>query len=260
MNAQSIAQILDAYLPEPNLSLMKGILFGININSSGYFYEQLKAVGLLHLVVASGTNITVLIAIIGLFCIRFGKKISILISIFFVIFYIYLIGPQAPNVRAAVMGILTLVGFIYGRENITILSLIISLVFIGLFFPKWLTSMSLQLSYSAVLGMLLFGQTTRTSNWLIQEFVTTLSAQVFTAPIIFIYFQQISLISPLANILVGFLIPPLMIFGFIAIIFAHVNYYLGYFFALICYGLTEYMILVIENLSKLPGIYFNLHG
>jgi competence protein ComEC len=260
MNAQSVAQILNLYFPEPNLSLMKGILFGISIDSSGYFYEQLKKVGLLHLVVASGTNISILIAIVGSFSGHIGKRLSILISIIIIIFYIYLIGPQAPNIRAAFMGILTLVGFMFGRENLAIIGLFLSIIFIGLVYPKWLTSMSLYLSYGATIGMLLFGNIKNSRSWMNKEFVTALSAQIFTTPIIFIYFGQISLISPVANILVSFLIPPLMVMGFITVILGSFNYYLGYLFAMICYGITEYMLIVIRALSNLPGIYFNLHG
>jgi len=260
MNAQSVAQILNSYFPEPNLSLMKGILFGISIDSSGYFYEQLKKVGLLHLVVASGTNISILIAMIGAFSAQISKRLSILISIFIIIFYIYLIGPQAPNIRAAFMGILTLVGFMYGRENLTIIGLLLSLVFIGLIYPKWLTSMSLYLSYGATIGMLLFGNIKNSRNWMSKEFTTALSAQVFTAPIIFIYFGQISLISPIANILVSFLVPPLMIFGFIVVMLGSINFQLGYPFAVVCYGMTEYMLIIIEFLSRLPSTYFNLYG
>lgn len=260
MNAQDVAQILNGYFPEPNLSLMKGILFGISIDSSGYFYEQIKKVGLLHLVVASGTNISVVIAIIGTFLARFGKRFSVLISILFIIFYIYLISPQAPSIRAAFMGILTLVGFIYGRENLAMMGLFLSLIFIGLFYPRWLTSMSLYLSYGATIGMLMFGRNSNGSSWLKREIVTTLSAQIFTTPIIFVYFSQISLISPIGNLLVSFLIPPLMVFGFITVILGSINYNLGYVFATICYGITAYIVSVINFLANLPGIYFDIHG
>ena len=73
--------IIDSYLPEPDASLLNGIIFGVDIKSSGVFLEQLKRVGLLHLVVLSGMNITIFGAIISSLFDRFGKKISSLITI-----------------------------------------------------------------------------------------------------------------------------------------------------------------------------------
>lgn len=86
-------------------------------------------------------------------------------------------------------------------------------------------------------------------------FRLTIAAQIFTAPIIFLYFKQISLISPLSNLLVAETIPPLMIFGFLTAILGKINYFLGLIPAYICYGILSYMVWVIETLAKLPFIF-----
>ena len=248
--------IINSYLPEPHASLLNGIIFGVNLKTSKLFYEQLKIVGLLHLVVLSGINITMLAAIIANITGFLGKRTSILLTILTIIMFVFFVGPQAPIVRAGITGMLTLVAVLYGRKNIGLYSLFISLIFISIFFPKWLASVSLYLSYGATLGIMLFGQGF-SKNQIIKDLRISLAAQIFTVPIIFIYFKQISFISPLSNLIVAPAIPPLMIFGFLTAILGKINYYFGLPFSYICFGLLSYIITVIEKLSSLPYIFIN---
>ncbi len=254
-NPSVFTSVINSYLPEPHASLLNGILFGINLKAGKIFYEQLKIVGLLHLVVLSGINITILASIVGSLTEFLGKRLSILITILIIILFILFIRPEAPIIRAGFMGILTLVGIVYGRKTIALYSLFLSMIFIAVFWPKWLTTVSLQLSYGATVGIILWGQT-YSKNGLWRELKVSLAAQAFTVPIIFIYFKQISLIAPLSNLLVAGLIPPLMIFGFLTAVLGKIHYIFGLIPSYICYGLLTYVIFVIEKLSQLPFVYF----
>lgn len=245
------SQVINSYLPEPHASLLNGIIFGINLEASKDLYQQLKVVGLLHLVVLSGMNITILATIIASLTGFFSKFISSLITILVTILFIIFVGPQAPIVRAGIMSILTSVAIIFGRKNITLYSLLLSIFFIAVFYKNWLSTISLYLSYGATLGIILFGQT-RSKNPILSELKISLAAQIFTVPIIFICFRQISLISPLSNIMVTGIIPPLMIFGFLVAILGKINYFLGLIPSYVCYGLLSYMIWIIKTLSGLP--------
>lgn len=247
--------VINSYLPEPHASLLNGILFGVNLKAGKLFYEQLKIVGLLHIVVLSGMNITILASIVGIATQFLSKQISSLITILTIILFILFVKPEAPIIRAGFMGILTLVAILYGRKNIALYSMFLSLVFIAVFWPKWLNTVSLQLSYGATLGIILFGQTaSKQELW--RELKISLAAQVFTAPIIFIYFKQISFIAPISNLLVAPLISPLMIFGFLTAVLGKIHYMLGLIPSYVCYGLLTYMVWVIETLAKLPFVYF----
>ena len=222
--------VINNYLPEPHSSLLNGILFGIDLKASHEFYQQLKVVGLLHLVVLSGMNITLLAGFTTVFTGFFSKRISLLITILIIILFILFVGPKAPIVRAGIMGI-------------------------AIFFPKWLTSLSLLLSYGATLGIILFGYTS-SKNQLWKELKVSFAAQIFTAPLIFIYFRQISLISPVSNLLVAPTITPLMIFGFLTAILGKINYFLGLAPAYICYGILTYLVWIVDKLSQLPFAFF----
>ena len=251
---QIFTSVLNNYLPEPQSSLLNGILFGVDLKTSKELYQELKVVGLLHLVVLSGINITLLASFVAAFTGFFSKRMSLLITILTIIFFILFVGPKAPIIRAGVMGILTYVAIIKKRKNFVFYSLFLSIIFIAIFFPKWLTSVSLFLSYGATLGIILFGYSS-SRNQISKELRVSLAAQIFTVPIIFIYFKQISLISPVSNLLVAPLIAPLMVFGFATAILGKVNYILGLIPAHICYGILTYLVWVVDTLSKLPFVF-----
>lgn len=256
INPSFFTSVIDSYLPEPHASLLNGIIFGVNLKTTKEFYQQLKVVGLLHLVVLSGINITLLSSLVSSFTKFLSKLASTLITILVIILFVIFVGPKAPIVRAAFIGFLTHVAIITGRKNYTLYALFLSLIFILIFWPSWLKTVSLQLSYGATFGIILFGQG-KSNNYIIKNFRLTLAAQIFTTPIIFFYFKQISLISPLSNLLVAETIPPLMVFGFITAIFGKINYFFGYIPSLICYGILNYIIWIIELLAKIPFGYFN---
>lgn len=267
-NKLIFANVINSYLPEPHASLLNGILFGVSIKTTPLFYQKLKMVGLLHIVVLSGINITILSSVISQITIFLGKQISILITILTIIIFIIFVGAEAPILRAGFMGIFTLVAILLGRKSSSLWLLFLSLLpvsILHLFYPKKITFLSTLLSYGATLGIILFSsyKKTQPKNFydkikiaINQELRPSLAAQLFTAPIIFIYFKQISLIAPLSNLLTAPFIPPLMVFGFLTAIFGKIHYLLGLPFSFICFSILEYLIFVINFLSQIPYVFF----
>lgn len=261
MSPSFFTSVLNSYLPEPHASLLNGIIFGIPLKSTKLFYIQLQRAGLLHIVVLSGMNITILGGCVASFLHELGKKITIVITICFIILFTVFVGPEPPIVRAAIMGTLSLLATLYGKKNTALISMLVSAIVIACFKPDWISSLSFQLSYGATLGLILFGRARGNKpQSTIRQFLafvkddlrTSLSAQVFTAPLIFFSFKQVSLVCPLANLLVSPCIAPLMIFGFIASFFGKIHWALGAPSAYICYGLLSYLVFVVDMLSRLP--------
>ncbi len=252
MNPSIFTSVINSYLPEPHASLLNGIIFGIPLKATPIFNQKLKMVGLLHLVVLSGMNITMLAAIIGSFTKSLPKKLSLFISIVCIVLFVLFVGIQAAVLRAAIMGILSLSAIIYGRKSTALYSLFISFIFFLVFWPESITTISFQLSFGATLGIILFGNTKAKSSLFWRELKPSLAAQLFTTPIIFGYFKQISFIAPLSNLLTAFLIAPIMFFGFLAVILGKIHFFLGIIPATICYVLVSYLVFVINFMSKIP--------
>lgn len=263
----SLTSIIDSYFHEPHASLINGILLGRKLNVTNAFYTQLKTVGLIHIVVLSGMNITILSAIVMNTIVKYiGKTIASIITVVTIICFVIFVGTEAPIVRASIMGILSIVGLAYGRKTIPIYILILSAIIMIIINKDWISSISFQLSFAATFGIILFGSSEKPENkllaqpksfekiksYIFDELRISLSAQIFTVPIIFLYFRQISLVSPLTNILVAWLIAPIMLLGIIMLLISSIWRDAGFVFSLIIYPLLEFIVVVTEVFSKMP--------
>lgn len=256
-------EVINQFLPEPQAGLLAGILFGVRSSFSKEFYQALITTGTVHIVALSGQNISILINILGVVFMYFGRKISLVLTILSVIGFVLFVGIAPPIVRAALMGSLALTATLFGRKQLGLLSLFITVGIMLILFPGWAFEISFQLSFMATLGILLFAKKKINPNkaeGLVKTIKTevgdslrlTLSAQAFTLPIILIYFKQISLIAPVANVLIFWAITPIMVLGFI---FALVGFLLpgvaGIFAALVYVPLT-FVVIAVEMTSKIP--------
>lgn len=80
----------------------------------------------------------------------------------------------------------------------------------------------------------------------------TLAAQVFTIPLILWYFHRVSLISPLANILIGWLIAPLTILGWFVAVGGWVWLPLGQLVAWFCWVPLQLLLSIVQTLALVP--------
>ncbi|PIS17524.1 MAG: hypothetical protein COT59_00255 [Candidatus Nealsonbacteria bacterium CG09_land_8_20_14_0_10_42_14] len=80
----------------------------------------------------------------------------------------------------------------------------------------------------------------------------TLSAQVFTLPILIYNFGYVSLIAPLVNILIIPLLPFIMILGFLAGIAGMIFQPLGWIMSWPVWALLTYLTKVVDWFSQIP--------
>ena len=107
MNVLFYAGIISQYFHEPYGSLVNGIIFGIPFTANKIFQTELKNVGLIHIVVLSGMNLSIVCAFVSTVTARFSKLVSIMITILIVVLYTVFVGFQAPIVRSLITNILT---------------------------------------------------------------------------------------------------------------------------------------------------------
>ncbi len=259
ISLDQVVSLVNSYLPEPHASLLNGILFGIPLYTQTTFVQKLRIVGLMHVVVLSGTNITILGYLAGAISQFLGKKLSVCFSIGCIVLFVYFVGPQPPLVRAACMGILSYIAILTGRQYTALWALLLSCLCIAVFFPQWLKTLSFQLSVSATLGIILFGRKQSNNkpqsvlfSTLQENIRVSCAAQLFTTPILFFAFRKISLISLLANLLVSWTITPIMILGICMSVLGSVHFSFGIPPAYLSFGLLTYFIWIVELLSQIP--------
>lgn len=212
-------------LPQPENSLVAGIALGSRENLTEEFRNSLVSSGTLHVVVASGTNITLLAKFfITILVVFFRRQIALPIAFILIWLYVFIIGPEAPIVRAALMGSLTFLAQESGRIYLAWWGLILSALVMLLINPLWIQDIGFLLSFAATTSILAFEKPIRNlisgklryfPAWFRDNFSTSLAAQAGVLPIIWFSFGQVSVWSPITNGLVLWTIPPIIILGFL---------------------------------------------
>lgn len=220
---------LQRVLPEPQASLAIGILLGVKRGMPREFYEQLVGTGTLHVVAASGYNVSVVsgvvLATLGLIL---PRGIALGLSLIGVGLYVMLAGAGTAIVRAGIMGSLGLVGIMLGKMREAKWFLWLTVWTMLMAKPELLFDIGFQLSVSATMGLLYLGSTLnmfarQISNSGVREVVTnylvpTVAATVATAPVIWGHFGRLSLIGVLVNMLVLPVIPVIMLLSALTVV------------------------------------------
>lgn len=218
---ERVLESFGKFLPEPHASLLKGIVLGIKSSLDLRFLEALINTGTLHIVVASGTNVSLLGgSALGIFGVVLGRRRAIPLVFLLIWSYVVLVGWQPPIVRAGIMGSVTFLAQGLGRVFDAWRALLGSAALMLLLQPNWIFDVGFQLSFTATAGMLLLtasicSKLLRVPNLLREDLSVTLAAQVAVAPILFFSFGQFSLISPFVNAFILWTVPIIMFGGMI---------------------------------------------
>lgn len=251
-----LTHVVNQLLPEPHAGLMVGLLFGTKASLSHDFYDALVITGTLHIIALSGMNVSIIMDMIAnSLQWRVGKRGASLISVAVIVWFVWFVGPSSTIVRAAIMGTISLLAVIFGRQYWALLSWILAVGIMLLLNFHWIGEVSFQLSALATLGIILFGGKKNERGFLAlikDNLHLTLAAQAFTIPLILFHFHRISFISPLANLAIGWAVAPLTILGWATAVAGWVLLPLGQVFAWVAWVLLEYMIRVIYLVSTIP--------
>jgi len=248
-------------LPEPQASLLSAILLGSKRGIPSELYEQFSLSGTSHLIAISGLHITILSLVLmnlGFYFHLSRKQVFYGLSVILFL-YLIIIGFPASAVRAVIMGWLIILAQVCGRQNRSSNALLFAASIMILINPRILRDdIGFQLSFSAVLGLLyllpLFENLfDRIPNFLglRENLKVSFVAQIATAPLIIIYFERISLVGPIVNLLVLPILPYLMILGIFALGLSLIFFEISSFLFFPVYlGLT-YLIKITELFSQL---------
>lgn len=210
-----IAEAVDRIFSEDVAAFMKSLMLG---DKSGLYDNaemnvSMSRAGLMHVVAVSGMHISFLVGLIQLL---FGKTSrSSIFCIIMVWLFVLVTGAGPAAVRAGFMQSMVLAAPILHRENDPITSLSSALGVILLFNPYAAASVSLQLSFAAMAGiMLLSGKINFALSKLPKDTVfsgllkysaavlsSTIGVMAFTVPLAAVHFGCVAILSPVANIL-----------------------------------------------------------
>jgi len=258
------ADLIGRVLPEPHASLASGILLGSQSNASEALQETLTITGLTHIVALSGFNVTIItIMLTWALSGKLGKKRSFWVGLSIVTLFILATGCSSSVVRAGIFSMLILFGTTYGRRADQLNILILAAIAMLLFNPYLMFhDLGFQLSFAAFTGLIylapalsdLYLKLFKRSDCpgFVLMVCETLAAQLSVIPIILYNFKTISLISPIANILVVWSIAWIMALTFVLLVFGFIWFPLAKAVAILLWPLLEYVLLVIHYLARIP--------
>jgi len=268
---QHALDLVYSLYPDPEASLMAGILLGVQSGIPQDVQEAFRLTGTSHIIVISGFNITIIAALFTLlFCRLLGKRRGAVVAAVGIILYTLLVGANAAVVRAAILGILTLLGLQLGRRQVGLNSLVFVAAVMAIITPTVLWDVSFQLSFAATLGIMLYAEpftrgftnfaarfihrdnANRLAGPVGEYFLLTLAAQLTTLPLMMYYFKRISLTALIANPLILPAQPPLMILGGLSVLTGMLLKPIGQLLAWAAWPFTAYTIRIVEWLAAVP--------
>ena len=217
---------LNSLVPEPEAALGAGILLGVRAAIAPEISDAFAVAGLTHVVAISGWNIAIVTALVAA-AVRpleagpGGRWTTALIAAAVVGAYVLLTGASPSVVRAALMAAAMLIARLGGSRAHAASALGVAALAMLLVAPAVLWDVGFQLSLLATGGLIWFGASIERRlpgwpGWIREPVALTLAAQLTTLPVILVNFERLSLVAPLANVLVVPFVPVAMLFGAIA--------------------------------------------
>jgi ComEC/Rec2-related protein len=236
-------------MPKREASLGKSYLLGMKTGLDKDISENLKLVGLTHVVVASGAHLSILVEVARKIFGRVSRFSGLLFSILFILFFMTMVGFSPSILRAGVMAILTLASWYVGRKIAPWRLILITMAFTLMLNPMFLTELGFLLSFASYIGIMMLGPTIskffygeKKPGFVASVIITTVAATLMTLPITLYYFGQVSIISILANLLILPTLPLAMGLTFAAGVFQ---------FGFLAEKLLDFHILIVEWLASM---------
>lgn len=269
-------------LPDRASAMLCGMLLG----DTGYMdqktVEDFRSTGIAHLLAVSGFHLTLLTFALAELLRRFGvsTKTSDGIKICFILLFMAVTGFAPSVMRAGIMHILVLFSGLILRDNDSLTFLSLSVMIMCFVNPWAAADIGLQLSVCATLGLLMGAARVNQSllqlaekilnrkntqsekrkigkagKRIIRMAANTLTASLAIFPLTSVYFERLSLISPLTNVLCSYAASVFIVIGIIAsaiYCIPFVGWLLSFPFRLVTSVICIYLQTVTGSLSGLP--------
>jgi competence protein ComEC len=219
-------------LPEPQASVAAGMLLGLKAAVPDPTYDAFARTGLVHLLVVSGWHLSL---VAGLFTglaarLRLNRGAAFWVALAGIWLYALFVGATPTVLRAALMASLVVLASSTERQTEPWTLLLAACFALTLWEPQMLWDLGFQLSALATASLFAFstplrrwlerlpllrwpgGRTVRTT------LAATLAVQVLVLPLILYHFGSLSLVAPLANVLLVPLVPIAMLLGALALV------------------------------------------
>lgn len=261
-----LLELTSEIFPDESSGFMQSLLLGDKtaLYEDKELYSDLSRAGFMHVAAVSGMHIAFLVALIQLF---FGCSAASSVLCILLVWAFALISGSSPSaIRAAFMQSVLLFAPIVRRENDPITSLSAILALVLLFNPYAAASVSLQLSFGALAGILCFNapvskvlmslipgkRARRLLRYPAGILSVSLSVLPFTLVLSAVHFGEVAVLSPISNMLALWAVSAAFSLGFICCVVGAVCLPLAIFLGKIVTLFASFIFLVASWLASAP--------
>ena len=246
--------------PQPNESLLEGILLGERQGLPDELNQAFITSGLVHVVVLSGYNISV-VSNAMLYATSFLPRVmSYTLGGTLMLLFALMVGAGATTVRALLMGLISILALYVRRPTAALRSLVAAAAVMVLWNPLIvLYDTSFILSVLATFGLITISPTVERKLLFLPERLglrtiaaSTIAVQLYVLPALLYMSGVLSFLALPANLLVLPIVPAAMLMGFLAGAIGFVHPLLASPFALACDALLTYMIAIANVVQHSP--------
>lgn len=240
-------------------AILTGDKSGLSVEDAAALSEA----GLYHILAVSGMHCGFLLTLVTCLTGRHRRRLKALCALPLLAFYAVLTGGSPSVLRACVMLAFLLAAPLCRRDSDAPTALTAALFLILLANPFAAASISLQLSFAAMAGilwltprlyrLLIHGKKgNRATRFLAACFSASMGALVFTAPLSGWYFGTLTLISPLSSLLCLWAASGVFLLGLVTVLSGFICMPLAKLIALAPAMLTRYILAAAKLLAKVP--------
>jgi competence protein ComEC len=270
---QAMAEKIDSLFVQPQSGMVLGILFGERHAIPEDVLAEFNSAGLIHALTVTGYSFSIIIGLFAILAKNAARRWRYAWIFGGMMVLVALTGFSAKVLRAAWMASIMLLAQAVGRKGSGLHLLLITAVIMTSLSPRMiLVDASFQFSFLSVLGIMVlvpkfeaFEQKAENDQryarffWIVkippfvrEVFWVTLSAQLFTIPLLLLNSGNFSLVAPFANILVLPLIPPVMLLSFLAMVSSFAIWPIAQLLSFAAYVLLSAMIMIVHFFIGLP--------
>ncbi len=263
---QRFLQNIKRVLGEPHAALAGGLVVGEKSALGKDLIDDFRKVGLIHIVVLSGYNITIVADSIRRILSFLPRNIGIGLGGMGIVAFGILVGGGATVVRSCIMATIAILASLLRKDYNVGKALFIAGILMLIQNPYILLyDPSFQLSFLATLGLIILSSPIEKRIQFITEkfgirglVASTLATQVFVSPYILYMMGQLSVIGIVVNILVLPIIPLTMLFVTLTGIIGFISISISKIFAWISFVLLSYELFMVKTFAKIPFAAINI--
>lgn len=263
LSKEKVRSTINKALPDEEAAILVGIITGDKADIDEDTRNAYMRTGLSHILSVSGLHVGFLMLLLtyALKPFKLGKRLQGSVIMLFITYYILLIGAPLPSVRALIMLAVLMLGKAFGRDYDLLASVSFAGMLILVFKPLAVHDTGFIISFGAMYSIALLYPTfcntlKRIPSAFRNDTALSLSVWFGLAPILAYYFNYISIVSIIINIIAIPMSFIITVAGFAGVFIGIISRTLSLYIFSVDYYLISLLTFIIKKASELPAAGF----